>query len=182
MANYNSNYTGAEVDAAIGKVNDLESGKLDASKQAVASVGGLVTPTVAPSVVEIVGIDSTGAQVRIQVDTNDFEIDGTTSPYTLKKKADTSETWVLNETLNTAESTIIENINLSYNNNNYTSITIESTGTVTIKSSMVYFNNDTATAIYGTLSGWKYNERSLIFETSPTGALLTWLQTNGMKQ
>lgn len=75
-----------DVGGLIDDVADLGSGKLNASKDAVATVGGLVTPAVAPSVIELVGIDSTGAQVRIQIDTNDFEFDGSTSPYTLKKK------------------------------------------------------------------------------------------------
>lgn len=73
-----------ELEGAIDDIGDLNSGKLDASKSAVSTVGGLVTPTTAPTAVEIVGIDTNGAQVRIVIDTTDFTVDGTTSPYTLK--------------------------------------------------------------------------------------------------
>lgn len=82
MANYNSNYTGQEVDAAAAKLQAIPA----ASDITSAVTRGLVKPTQAPTVVEFVGIDSTGSQVHIQIDTNDFEFGGTTSLYTLKKK------------------------------------------------------------------------------------------------
>ena len=98
-------------------------GKLAANKNAVAGVGGLVTPTQAPSVVEIVGIDSTGAQVRIQVDTNDFEIDGTASLYILKKKeaGPTLISFTIGGKSYQAEEGMNweQWVNSNYNNNNY---------------------------------------------------------------
>ena len=164
-----------------GGIFDALVGKLDASKNAVETVGGLVTPTQAPSVVEIVGIDSTGAQVRIQVDTNDFEIDGTISPYTLKKKAEPQpETWIINN------DAFANNV---YNNKTYTALFNSNSQTF---NSIIINNNpmdggmfyDSTKVVDPENASTFINQayRTVTFETAPTGELLTWLQANAVKQ
>lgn len=162
-----------------GGVFDALAGKLDANKNAVASVGGLVTPSQAPNVVEIVGIDSTGAQVRIQVDTNDFEIDDTTSPYTLKKKqASSGETWLLNTEL-TINETVTYEIEFISNEIPFNSLLLEA-GKIT----NLYYNAELAYAKdpVGGATWYDNAFRTVNFITAPTGDLLAWLQTNGVKQ
>lgn len=56
--------------------------KLDATKSAVASVGGLVVPTVAPANTRLVAVDTTNAQAQITIGSG-LSLSGTTSPYTL---------------------------------------------------------------------------------------------------
>lgn len=162
-----------------GGVFDALAGKLDANKNAVASVGGLVTPSQAPNVVEFVAIDSNGDQVRIQIDTNDFEIDGTTSPYTLKKKQATDgETWVLNADLTFGTKSWSFDINFTSNGNSYS------------KFSYNFSSPLAAYLVYGTTNVYEANShawtneayRTVIFDTSPTGVILLWLQANGVKQ
>lgn len=162
-----------------GGVFDALAVKLDANKNAVATVGGLVTPSQPPSVIEFVGIDSTGAQVRIQVDTNDFEIDGTTSPYTLKKKQATDgKTWLLNNKLTINESATY-NVNFVSNQMSFNSLRMESG-----KLKNLYYDSELAYAIDPVGGATWYDEafRKVEFITAPTGDLLTWLEANGVKQ
>lgn len=162
-----------------GGVFDALAGKLDANKNAVVSVGGLVSPSQAPSVIEFVGIDSTGTQVRIQVDTNDFEIVGKTSPYTLKKKQATdSKTWLLNDEL-TINETVTYNVNFISNEKTYNSFQLEHG-----KIENLYYGSDLAYAKdpVGGKTWYDNNFRTVIFITEPTGDLLAWLEANGVKQ
>ena len=160
-------------------VFDALAGKLDANKNAIATVGGLVTPAQAPTVIEFVGIDSTGAQVRIQVDTNDFEIDGSTSPYTLKKKqASGGETWVLNEKL-TINETATYNVNFVSNEMAFNSLRLEHG-----KLENLYYGPELAYAKdpVGGATWYDNGFRTVNFITAPTGDLLAWLQANGVNQ
>lgn len=162
-----------------GGVFDALAGKLDANKNAVATVGGLVTPSQAPTLIEFVGIDSTGVQVRIQVDTNDFEIDGSTSPYTLKKKqATASKTWLLNKEL-TINETVTYNVNFVSNAKAFNSFRLEHG-----KIKNLYYMSDLAYAEdpVGGATWYDKNFRTVQFETAPTGDLLAWLQSNGVNQ
>ena len=165
-----------------GGVFDALDVKLDANKNAVASVGGLVSPSQAPSVIEFVGIDSTGAQVRIQVDTNDFEIDGSTSPYTLKKKqeqASSGETWLLNNKLTINETVTYEDLNFISNE-----IPFDSLRLVTGRITNLYYNAELAYANDPVGGATWYDDafKTVNFITAPTGDLLAWLQSNGVKQ
>lgn len=162
-----------------GGVFDALAGKLDANKNAVAAVGGLVAPSQAPSVIEFVGIDSNGDQVRIQVDTNDFEIDVNTSPYTLKKKQATDgKTWLLNKEL-TINETVTYNVNFVSNQMAYNALRMESG-----KLKNLYYGSDLAYAEDPVGGATWYDEpfRSVKFVTAPTGDLLAWLQANGVNQ
>lgn len=160
-------------------VFDALAGKLDANKNAIATVGGLVSPSQAPSVIEFVGIDSTGAQVLIQVDTNDFEIDGSTSPYTLKKKQATDgKTWFLNKEL-TINETATYNVNFISNGMAFNSLRMEAG-----KLKNLYYGSELAFAKdpVGGATWYDNNFRTVNFITSPTGDLLAWLEENGVKQ
>lgn len=164
-----------------GGVFDALAGKLDANKNAVATVGGLVTPSQAPAVIEFVAIDSTGAQVRIQADTNDFEIDGTTSPYTLKKKQATAgETWLLNNQLNITGSSTFD-INFSSKNENYNKFVLKD-NTVTGVVLEYQLNTESFTPVYDNGNWIDEAYRTVIFETEPPGDLLFWLKRNANKQ
>ena len=87
MAYTKTNWQNGVTPVNADNMNKIEN-ELEALDQASGggSENALVKPSTPPNVIELVGIDTNGEQVRIQVDTNDFEIDGTTSPYTLKKK------------------------------------------------------------------------------------------------
>lgn len=162
-----------------GGVFDALAGKLDANKNAVATVGGLVTPAQAPAAIEFVGIDSSGAQVRIQIDTNDFEIDGTTSPYTLKKKQATdSKTWLLNNKL-TINETVTYNVNFVSNGMAFNSLRLEHD-----KLENLYYGSELAYAKdpVGGATWYDNDFRTVNFITAPTGDLLAWLEANGVKQ
>lgn len=162
-----------------GGVFDALAGKLDANKSAVANVGALVTPSKAPTLIEFVGIDSTGVQVRIQVDTNDFEIDGSLSPYTLKKKqATVSKTWLLNDQL-TIDKTVTYNVNFVSNEMSFNSLRLESA-----KLKNLYYSSELAYAEdpVGGATWYDNNFRTVQFVTAPTGDLLAWLQANGVNQ
>ena len=162
-----------------GGVFDALAGKLDANKNAVATVGGLVTPSQSPSVIEFVGIDSAGAQVRIQVDTNDFEIDGSISPYTLKKKQATDgKTWLLNNELTINEAAAYNVIFVS-NGNTYNTLRMENG-----KLKNLYYDSDLAYAKdpVGGATWYDAGFRTVKFVTAPTDDLLAWLQANGVNQ
>lgn len=72
-----------EVEGAIDDIADLNTGKLSASKSAVASVGGLVTPTSVLVNNELVGVGIEGEQIRVQLGEG-LTLEGDTSPYILK--------------------------------------------------------------------------------------------------
>ena len=162
-----------------GGVFDALAGKLDANKNAVATVGGLVTPSQAPTLIEFVGIDSTGVQVRIQVDTNDFEIDSSTTPYTLKKKQATDgKTWLLNKVLTINES-VTYNVNFVSNAMAFNILKLEHE-----KLENLYYGSELAYAKdpVGGPTWYDNNFRTVQFVTAPTGDLLAWLQANGVNQ
>lgn len=162
-----------------GGVFDALAAKLDANKNAVATVGGLVTPSQAPTAIEFVGIDSSGAQVRIQIDTNDFEIDGSTSPYTLKKKQATDgKTWLLNKKL-TINETATYNVNFVSNEMPFNSLRLEHD-----KLENLYYGSELAYAKDPVGGATWYDQafRTVKFVTAPMGDLLAWLQANGVNQ
>ena len=66
-----------------GGVFDALAEKLNATKSAVANVGGLVTPTAVLSSNELVGIGVNGEQVRVQLGEG-LTLEGSASPFTLK--------------------------------------------------------------------------------------------------
>ena len=79
MANYNSQYTGAEVDAAVGKANAIPS--VTDINDTVSRA--LKTPLQVLQNNELVGVDVDGSQIRVQLGEG-LTLEGSTSPYTLK--------------------------------------------------------------------------------------------------
>lgn len=92
------------------------------------------------------------------------------------------ETWVLNNTINTA-SAFSFSASFVSNGVSYTGLR---TGTFTPSGrDLVYINSSgSTTKIYGAdVNTWMNQAyRKLTFDTPPTGDLLTWLQANGVKQ
>lgn len=95
------------------------------------------------------------------------------------------ETWVLNSTIAAPSNSIDENINFLCvdTSQNFIRILVESEGKGV---HLEYFaqgdssTSGTTVSTGGTKVATKY--RTLTFETAPTGDVLTWLQTNGVKQ
>lgn len=92
------------------------------------------------------------------------------------------ETWVLNNTINTA-SAFSFSVSFVSNSVSYTGI---KTGTLTPSGrDLRYINSSgSTTQVYGAdVRIWgEQAYRRLTFDTPPTGDLLTWLQSNGVKQ
>lgn len=92
------------------------------------------------------------------------------------------ETWVLNNTINTA-SAFSFSVSFVSNSVSYTGI---KTGTLTpIGRDLRYIDSSgSTTQAYGAdVRIWRDQAyRKLTFDTPPTGDLLTWLQANGVKQ
>lgn len=92
------------------------------------------------------------------------------------------ETWVLNNTINTA-SAFSFSVSFVSNSASYTGL---KTGTLTPSGrNLLYINSSgSSTVVYGAdVTTWEPPaHRKLTFDAPPTGALLTWLQANGVKQ
>lgn len=87
-----------------------------------------------------------------------------------------SETWVLNEKLGSSNATYT--ISFTSNGARYSKLTISM-----FKASRLKYDSTLVCGSYGGTSGWiDQVYRKIIFDTPPTGALLTWLQANGVKQ
>ena len=102
---------------------------------------------------------------------------GTTLLY--EKVLPQGETWVINESPNFNTEVIDFVINFTSNNNNYTMFYARSTG---INEYISYYKAPSYQQVYvsGTWNNQAY--RTVIFETAPTGDLLTWLEANAVKQ
>ena len=91
-----------------------------------------------------------------------------------------AETWVIKS--DAAGELVTTQISFTSNGQKFTSIGAVYDGSAF---SLQYGNNEIAIFIPGASSGYEfYNEayRKLTFDTPPTGALLTWLQTNATRQ
>lgn len=91
------------------------------------------------------------------------------------------ETWVIKSDA-TGEFATTQ-IAFTSNGQKFTSIGAEYNADVVI--SLHYDNNEIANFAPGASTGFEFYDeayRKLTFDTSPTGALLTWLQSNGVKQ
>lgn len=72
-----------EMDNAIAAAGTAAAGKLDATKAAVASVGGLVAPSSTPTEKLATGVDESNSQVMYKFGEG-ITVEGDTSPYTIK--------------------------------------------------------------------------------------------------
>lgn len=100
----------------------------------------------------------------------------------------TSETWVLNDIVDTSKK-FTYSVSFVSNGITYSSISVSGRPAPGV-SGMSYDLNYGGTTIlsgdaggtFGLVGGEKQIYRKLIFSTPPTGDLLTWLQANGVKQ
>lgn len=84
-----------------------------------------------------------------------------------------AETWVLNATI-TPPSSALSGAFTS-NGNSYSGISGNNR--------QLYYRGSSIKSVYTVGSGWTHDVyRTLVFDTAPTGAMLTWLQANGQKQ
>lgn len=90
---------------------------------------------------------------------------------------ETGETWLLNETVDgrTLTST---NVSFMSNNTKFTWINVKK-GYIAYSNSETWDDNN---MVYDTVSWTNEAYRTITFETSPSGELLTWLQANATKQ
>lgn len=93
-----------------------------------------------------------------------------------------AETWVLNEALNPTYSLSKTTISFTSNGHAYAAISFNSRN-------LVYYTNpysSSGTTVYSQRGAGGYWTNSayktVIFDSTPTGSLLSWLQTNGTKQ
>lgn len=100
---------------------------------------------------------------------------------------DTSETWVLNETLNLIN--LLVNIDFVSSNLSFVKFEmfneerITRAGGISAKGLRYHTSQNTSVLVDPTLTSWKTNPyRKVTFATAPTGDLLTWLQSNAVKQ
>lgn len=90
-------------------------------------------------------------------------------------EATKTETWILNENLRPVEDTIETQIKFLSNGTEYNTLTISPNAR-----QMMHFDS---TLAYGEPGGWSNTlYRKIIFQSSPTGDLLTWLESSAIKQ
>lgn len=84
-----------------------------------------------------------------------------------------AETWVLNATITLPSSALtgtFTSTGASYNR-------------IANADPQLYYIGSSTKSVYITTSGWIHDTyRTLVFDTAPTGTMLTWLQANGVKQ
>lgn len=93
-----------------------------------------------------------------------------------------AETWIINESPSQPTSVINVDINFVSNSNNFTKIVLN-TGSAWVFNNGISYQPPYPNLIYNEDNGWvNENYRTINFETTPTGDLLTWLQANAEKQ
>lgn len=92
-----------------------------------------------------------------------------------------AETWVLNAKIALPRTNGILVGTFTSNGNEYKSIGVVTTGTLTYGRSSTTLSG--GPTVYRSDRGWINDAyRTLVFDPAPTGAMLTWLQANGVKQ
>lgn len=92
-----------------------------------------------------------------------------------------AETWVLNESLSLLDYNGSSwTINFTSNNTNYSQLNINAPAGTQRE---LYYGPTSGAYVYDFPGGWIDEAyKTIVFETAPTGTLLTWLQANGTKQ
>lgn len=100
----------------------------------------------------------------------------------VKVEETTGETWVLNDNISSADRLSKVEISFTSNNEKYTGFQYE-------RAVLSYFISDGSSTdianvdLRGETTSWTNTAyKTITFETTPTGDLLTWLQANGTKQ
>lgn len=115
--------------------------------------------------------------VQIVAKADGYRDSAKSTSVTVTKGGSTGETWVLDEQVN-GLTLLTTQVNFTSNNTQYTYI-------VARKGYIAYSNSeewDDTNMVYDTVSWLDPAYRTITFETAPTGELLTWLQSNGIKQ
>lgn len=91
------------------------------------------------------------------------------------------ETWVLNDTINT---TTAFSFSASFTSNGVSYTSLETGSALPVGHVVRYVNSSGYENVYDPDAGRWRNQayRKLIFDSAPSGDLLTWLQANGVKQ
>lgn len=85
-----------------------------------------------------------------------------------------AETWVLNTTISFPSSALSG----IFTSNGHSYLGIEGDAP-----QLYYLTGSSPKSVYTVGSGWTHDAyRTLVFDTAPTGAMLTWLRANGVKQ
>ena len=90
----------------------------------------------------------------------------------------TSLTWLINKSPDVSTDMIVT-INFTSNGESFDKFLVDS-----VMPGIIYLKNSSGKGYQYDDSSWKYGEvyRTVIFETAPTGELLTWLQANAVPQ
>lgn len=100
--------------------------------------------------------------------------------YNLPRVKKKGETWILNKTLPTPNKDFSFNVNFISNNNSYTAINCDSdVADYSYRNSSSVGGNQT---VYGAIGWIDSAYRTITLSAPATGELLTWLQTNAVKQ
>nr|DAK54367.1 MAG TPA: hypothetical protein [Bacteriophage sp.] len=85
-----------------------------------------------------------------------------------------AETWVLNAMV-TLPSSKLSGV---FTSNGHSYLGIEGDAP-----QLYYLTGSSPKSVFNMIAGWSHDAyRTLVFDTAPTGAMLTWLQANGVKQ
>ena len=89
-----------------------------------------------------------------------------------------SKTWLINETPDVSTD-MLATINFTSNGESFDQFQVDAA-----MPGIIYLKNGSGKGYQYDDSSWKYGEayRTVVFETAPTGELLTWLQANAVSQ
>ena len=89
-----------------------------------------------------------------------------------------SKTWLINETPDVSTD-MLATINFTSNGESFDQFQIDS-----VVPGIIYLKNGSGAGYQYDSASWGYGEayRTVVFETAPTGELLTWLQANAVPQ
>lgn len=87
-------------------------------------------------------------------------------------------TWVINKSPDVSTDMLVT-INFTSNGESFDQFQIDS-----VIPGIIYLKNGSGTGYQYDSASWSYGEayRTVVFETTPTGELLTWLQANAVPQ
>ena len=89
-----------------------------------------------------------------------------------------NKTWVINETPDVSTDMLVT-INFTSNGESFDQFQVDS-----VVPGIIYLKNGSGAGFQYDSSSWDFGEtyRTVVFETVPTGELLTWLQANAVPQ
>lgn len=118
--------------------------------------------------------------LQIQAKADGFAASEKSAAIKIIKTIASGETWLLNENLGMAT---LSKTSVTFTSNNENFVSIAYSTSSMGPQTLWYYKNDTEYVVaceYGTYSNEAY--RTITFENTPTGNLLTWLNANGKRQ